>query len=146
MTAQQERIIPLIITAMFYSWLFINIKSNTYVPLIFSSFVLGATIAIFISFFINNFSKISLHTVGMGGLVAMIFILYISYGYNDFILNLGFLGMYRIHLSLFLILGVLLAGAVGAARLYITDHNTSDIYGGYLVGLTSQLIAYIILF
>lgn len=146
MTSQQERIIPLIITAMFYLWLYINIRSNTYVPLLFSSFVLGATFGIFISFFINNFSKISLHTVGMGGLVAMIFILYMSYGYSDFILNLGFIGMYRIHLSLCLILGILLAGLVGTARLYITDHTKSDIYGGYLVGLASQLLAYLILF
>ena len=146
MTSKQERIIPLIITAMFYLWLYMNIRSNTYVPLLFSSFVLGATFGIFISFFINNFSKISLHTVGMGGLVAMVFILYLSYGYSDFIIDLGFIGMYRIHLSLFLILGILFAGLVGMARLYLTDHTNSDIYGGYLVGLASQLIAYIILF
>jgi len=121
MDSRQERIVPLIITAMFYLWLFVNIKNNTYVPLLFTSFVLGATISIFISFFINNFSKISLHTVGMGGLVCILILLQVSFDYTDFIVNLGPLGMFHVHLSLLIIIGILIAGSVGAARLYLTD-------------------------
>lgn len=146
MDSRQERIVPLIITAMFYLWLFVNIKNNTYVPLLFTSFVLGATISIFVSFFINNFSKISLHTVGMGGLVCMLILLQVNFDYSDFILNLGPLGLYQMHLSLLIIIGILIAGSVGAARLYLTDHTNSDIYGGYLVGAASQLISYMFLF
>jgi len=146
MDSRQERIVPLIITAMFYLWLFVNIKNNTYVPLLFTSFVLGATISIFISFFINNFSKISLHTVGMGGLVCILILLHVNFDYSDFILNLGPLGVYQIHLSVLIVLGILIAGGVGAARLYVTDHTNSDIYGGYLVGLTSQLMSYLFIF
>lgn len=146
MDSRQERIVPLIITAMFYLWLFVNIKNNTYVPLLFTSFVLGATISIFVSFFINNFSKISLHTVGMGGLVCILILLQLNFDYNDFLINLGPLGMYNVHMSLLFIMGILIAGAVGAARLYLTDHTTSDIYGGYFVGAASQLISYFFLF
>jgi len=146
MDSRQERIVPLIITAMFYLWLFINIKNHTYVPLLFTSFVLGATISIFISFFINNFSKISLHTVGMGGLVCILILLQVNFNYSDFILNLGPLGMYNVHLGLLIIIGVLIAGSVGAARLYLTDHSMTDIYGGYFVGVFSQIISYIIIF
>lgn len=145
MNSRQERIVPLIVTAMFYLWLFINIKNNSYIPVLFSSFVLGATIAIFISFFINNFSKISLHTVGMGGLVTMIILLQFQFEHSDFTIYLGMLGTYTIHLSFLIILSIIIAGLVGVARLHITDHASQDIYGGYLVGFLSQILAFIIM-
>ena len=41
---------------------------------------------------------------------------------------------------------VLLSGAVGTARLYLKAHNEQEIYGGYVVGILSQMIAYRIFF
>jgi len=82
----------------------------------------------------------------MGGLVSILILLQVNFNYSDFILNLGPLGVYQTHLSVIIILGILIAGGVGAARLYLTDHTNSDIYGGYLVGVTSQLISYMFLF
>ena len=61
MKSKEERVGPLIVTGIFYLWLFMNIKDNTNISEVFSFFVLGSTIALFISFFVNNFSKISLH-------------------------------------------------------------------------------------
>ncbi|MCB0643086.1 MAG: hypothetical protein KDC44_15660, partial [Phaeodactylibacter sp.] len=59
MEERNERIGPYIITSIFYLWLFINFYHNSQVPTIFTSFVLGATIALFVVFFINIFAPIS---------------------------------------------------------------------------------------
>jgi len=142
MTEKQERVVPLIITAMFYLWLFVNIKSNSFIPLLFSSFVLGATVAIFLSFFINNFSMISLHTVGMGSLVAMILLLKLNSEFQDFTITLGSLGVFSVHIDIILLLAIIFAGLVGTARAYLVHHEKQDLYGGYLIGFISQFIAY----
>ena len=55
--------------------------------------MLGATIALFIAFFINIFSKISAHAVGMGGLVAMVLISIISFSHGAFTFKLRWVGM-----------------------------------------------------
>ncbi len=143
---RKARVIPLLISSIFYLWLFVNIKSNSYIPMLFSSIAFGATISIFLSFFINNFSKISLHTVGMGGLVAVVFLFKLSFDYQDFIISAGPLGMYKIHMNFVVLAVIIIAGIVGSSRKYITNHSWQDIYGGYLVGFMSQVLAYGILF
>jgi len=143
---RKERVMPLIITGVFYLWLFVNIRQNSIVPSAFSIFVLGATIALFVAFFINNFSKISLHTVGMGGLVAMVFIIRSFFSYNVFYFNFGPLGSYAISLDLILFLAILFAGLVGTSRLHLNAHRKQEIYMGYLVGILAQVIAFRFLF
>jgi membrane-associated phospholipid phosphatase len=137
-----ERIGPLIGTGIFYLWLYINIYRNPMFPEAFVIFTLGATIGLFLAFFINNFSKISLHGVGMGGLVTAVFLIRFFYSYNSFILDTGFIGVYHIHVNLLLYLVIIIAGLVGVSRLYLGAHNKADLYGGYLVGFISQIIAF----
>jgi len=139
---RKERVMPLIITGVFYLWLFVNIRQNSIVPSAFSIFVLGATIALFIAFFINNFSKISLHTVGMGGLVAMVFLIRTYFSYKVFSFNFGPLGVYSISLDLILFLSIIFAGLVGTSRLHLNAHRRQDVYMGYLVGVLAQVIAF----
>lgn len=69
MKDSKERIGPLIVTAISYLWLYLNVRTHNAIPIPYANFILGALIALFIAFFINNFSKISLHGVGMGGLL-----------------------------------------------------------------------------
>lgn len=143
---RKERVMPLIITGVFYLWLFVNIRQNSIVPSAFSIFVLGATIALFVAFFINNFSKISLHTVGMGGLVAMVFIIRNYFSYNVFYFNFGPLGSYSISLDLILFFSIFFAGLVGTSRLHLNAHRKQEVYMGYLVGILAQIIAFRFLF
>ncbi len=142
MSKREERIAPLIITGIFYLWLFVNIKSNPGIPEAFIAFSLGATIAVFVSFFINNFSKISLHAVGAGGFLAAILMIRVLFSYDSFILRLGGLGQYLIHVDLVIMLGILIAGLVGTARLILKAHNQQDLYGGFIVGVIAQIIAF----
>jgi len=139
---RKERVLPLVLTSVFYLWLYVNIRQNSIVPAAFSIFVLGATIALFIAFFINNFSKISLHTVGMGGFVAMVFLIRTYYSYDIFYFNMGPLGTYSVSLDFLLFFSIIIAGAVGTARLALRAHRKQDVYMGYLVGFLSQLVAF----
>lgn len=139
---RKERVLPLVLTSIFYLWLYVNIRQNSIVPVAFSIFVLGATIALFVAFFINNFSKISLHTVGMGGFVAMIFLIRGYFSYGVFYFQIGPLGSFAVSLDFLLFFSILAAGIVGTARLALQAHRKQDVYMGYLVGFLSQLIAF----
>lgn len=139
--SREERIGPYIITGIFYLWLFVNFLHDPRVPVAFTSFVLGATIGLFLAFFINIFSKISAHAVGMGGLLAMIVITMFLYSYDTLTVYAGWFGQIEISMATVLILAILLAGMVGTSRLLLQAHDMQDLSGGFLVGFVSQFIA-----
>ena len=143
---KEQRIGPYIITSIFYLWLFRNFLGNSVIPTAYTSFVLGATISLFIAFFINIFSKISAHTVGMGGLVGMVVITMLLFSYGAFEVTLPVIGTVYLQMISVLIAVIILAGLVGTARLLLEAHEPLDLYGGYLVGFASQLIALRFLF
>lgn len=147
MPDKKERIGPLIITGLFYMWLYVNVRNNDNIPSALSFFILGMTIAVFVALIINSFSKISLHTIGAGGfLMGMIFIVFrFTYGYLDVSLPI-FGSEWRWSDRMVLAIVFLLVGAVGTARLYLKAHAQNEIYGGYIVGILSQMIAYRIFF
>ena len=147
MEDKNERIGPLVITGMFYMWLYVNIRNNDLIPNALSFFILGSTIALFIALIINSFTKISLHTIGAGGLVtAMILIIY-NWSYGSLIINMSFFDIqFIVDDRLLLYLIIILAGCLGASRLYLKAHSEDEIYGGYLVGIVSQMIAFRIFF
>jgi membrane-associated phospholipid phosphatase len=133
---REERIGPLIICIVFYTWFYINVYRNADVPIVVGVFTLGSVVALSISFLITVFSKISLHTVAWGGLLGLVVNLLWSFGYHTLpIFN------WNIHSRVVLIVLVLISGLVASARLILSAHSSRDIYGGFLVGFTSQLIA-----
>lgn len=137
----QERIGPMIATIIFYVWLFLNYRQFDKGPEIFEANILGATIALGVAFVINNFSKISLHATGVGGLVgaAIIFRFVIDRWSYDIQLGGNTLALSP---NTFLCGVIVLAGVVGTARLYLKAHRPQDIYGGYMVGFMAQVLAY----
>ncbi len=141
-----DRIGPYIITGVFYSWLFINFFNSPKIPTAFASFVLGATIGLFLAFFINIFSKISAHAVGMGGLAGMVIITMMLFSYDTFIVESALIGSVEISMNTLVVLAVILAGLVGTCRLALEAHEPRDLYGGYLVGFATQFIALRIIF
>ncbi len=141
MRDKTERIGPYLLTGILYLWVYYNFRQNGQVPTAFTAFMLGTVIALFLAFFINIFTKISTHAVGMGGLVGMVIITMLLFSYNTFNLDLGFLGNYNVTIGTVLLTVILAAGMVGSARLLLQAHDPLDLYGGYLVGFTAQLIA-----
>jgi hypothetical protein len=147
MKDKNERIGPLIVTGLFYMWLYVNIRNNDSIPAALSFFVLGCTISVFLALIINSFTKISLHTIAAGGLATgMMYILFhFTYGHLDVAIPV-LQTQFRMSDRLILIIIMFTAGAVGASRLYLKAHKENEIYGGYVVGILSQLIAIRIFF
>ncbi|MFK7980816.1 MAG: hypothetical protein AB8G86_12600 [Saprospiraceae bacterium] len=130
------RIGPFIATGLLYLWLYANFNRLTDVPPVFKSAILGCVIALFTAFVLNIFSKISLHAIGMGSLIGMTMVTMLLFNYNSFQFGETTYSMYAL---LFLI--IVLAGLVGSARMILENPSPRDLYGGYLVGFSTQLIA-----
>lgn len=145
MNGDKERVGPLIATGIFYLWLFVNIKGNDFIPVPFSIFVLGSIIALFIGFFISNFSNISLHTIGIGGFLMGMIIFRFNFAYDQFVVKSDLFGTYLVSINLILIILVVICGLIGTSRLFIGAHDREQVYGGYVVGFASQIIAFMIL-
>ncbi len=141
MREREERIGPLIVTGMFYIWMFYNFYKNPELPEAFTIFMLGATLGLFVAFLINLFLKISLHAVGMGGLLGMVVITMLLYSYDSFPL----LDMNVHMVSLFMSV-ILACGLVGTARLILDAHKAVELYAGYIIGFSMQFIAFALLF
>ena len=123
---KMDRIGPYIIVGLLYIVIFMNFVSNTSLPSQLSIFALGSTIGLFTAFIINLFSKISMHTVGMGGFLAMVIIIMAnSHAGNEYVL----------------VLAILAAGLSGTSRMLLAAHEPADLYGGYLIGFLAQFVA-----
>lgn len=135
-----DRIGPFIIIGVCYLWLTVNFINSNQVSDFLTTFMLGATISLFMGFIINIIEKISLHTIGMGGLLAgyLILIEHFGFGAASFVWN----GTeYSIHLMLILLLLIFISGLVATSRLILGAHMPREVYGGLLVGLLGQVIA-----
>jgi hypothetical protein len=78
----------------------------------------------------NIYFKISMHAIGMGGLIGMM-------------LMVLFDGMMMSGLPF--VLSILLSGLVMTSRLIASDHEKGDIAAGFLAGFLSQVLAATIL-
>ena len=130
----KDRIIPFVAVATFYLWTAWMFKpsANMKIPsnqLVFFM-MLGCCLSIFIAFFINIFSRISLHTLGAGSLLGLL---------------LPLIRISTFDLRLVLIAAILIAGIVGAARLALQAHSQREVFTGYLVGFIGQFFAFTIL-
>lgn len=133
MPKREERIIPFIITCASYlgiiylytEVLHLNIDHKIH------SFIAGATIAIMIGLVITLSWKISLHMIGIGGVVGMIVL----------VSKLG-----ETVLLYPLMLTILIAGIIGFGRLYLKAHNIQQVIAGFFLGFFSELIPLMFLF
>lgn len=127
MEDKQERIIPFIATMIFYIWAFMAVKNHfDFMPKIFGVFVLGTLISVFASFFINLFVKLSIHMVGVAGLLTGTMMMMMS--------------SERSLLTAFIVI-ILINGLVATSRLYLKAHTIKEVYIGFLIGIAGQMLA-----
>lgn len=143
---KEERIGPYLITGILYMWVYYNFAQKGELPPAYVSFMLGTVIALFLAFLLNIFSKISAHTVGMGGLIGMLVITLLWFSYGSFTVDINLYGTVEVRMLHLLIGGVLIAGAVGTSRMLLKAHEPNEIYGGYLVGFAAQVFAFLYIF
>ncbi|MFK7806568.1 MAG: hypothetical protein AB8F74_02085 [Saprospiraceae bacterium] len=142
MKSKSERIGPYIITGILYMWLFQNLLNNPEIPGAFKIFLLGATLGLFMAFFFNLFTKISMHALGMGGLLGMTILTMLLFSYETFTINIGPASALEISMSALLMLVILLTGVVCTSRLILGAHSLQDLYSGFIIGLATQFIAF----
>ncbi|MGB1317271.1 MAG: phosphatase PAP2 family protein [Flavobacteriales bacterium] len=118
MHTAKERSLPFLTTIVFHcSTLYLFSKMP--VPSLFSNLVLGAIASVAMAFIINLKWKVSIHMLGMGGLVGTIIGLMLRYQVNA--------------LSLIMML-VVLSGIVGYSRLKLNAHTPLQVYVGFVLG------------
>ena len=69
---QKERIIPYVITMFFYWWMYYLSRNFKDQPIDLKYFYFGIFIATSLGLIVNNFIKVSLHAIGISGLLMAI--------------------------------------------------------------------------
>jgi len=142
MPKREDRIGPLLITLAFYIWFFININGNPDYPDSLRFVALAITLAVGTGFFINNFSKISLHAIGGSALSVTLVLLLLKSQKASIDIKFFMIEGYRVSAIFAILLSIVLAGAIGSSRLYLRAHTIEELYGGYLVGVIAPIIAF----
>lgn len=122
---QKDRIIPYIASGTYYFWAFWVLKNQAYPPLMIG-FMLGVFICTYAALLVNIYSKISMHAIGMGGVLGIFLVIMRS---NTMLMTWP------------LAAALLLTGLVCTARLLVSSHRPKEIYSGLLLGIACQFIA-----
>ena len=127
--SREERIYPLLAAAVFYYLTYYMLKSFP-ISFIFSYYMLGSTFLTILAMIISFYRKISLHMIGIGGMLGLLMGLSLN-------LNLD--------LTWFVIAAIILGGFLGFARIQSNSHKPSEIYSGFLVGASVMFLLFIFL-
>lgn len=121
-TNRKERTIPFTIAGIgyfvsgFFLW-------QTHAPIWMTNFMMGAGVVVIIDIIITRWWKISAHTSGMGGLVALCFRI-MAQGWE----------ISPITMSVIALCSIFAAGLVGTARLYLGKHDLYQVLAGFACG------------
>jgi hypothetical protein len=121
---RKERNIPLIITTLLYvttSYIIFRFP----IPLFLKSFIFATAFLSILVTLINFWWKISLHSVGAGALIGLVFLLSIKM---------------LTPLEWYLISAVLIAGLVLSSRLRLNHHSPMQVWIGLLTGFSGLIL------
>lgn len=141
---RHERIGPYIASGILYLTLYLHVTRADF-PVSLRVVTLGSLLALWVCFFLNNFIKVSLHAAGVGGLVALVALTKLTFGYSQ--AQIGIPGGVNVVLPLdYIMYGVILiAGMVCTSRLILKAHNLKEVYLGFGIGLLGITFSYFIL-
>jgi len=122
----KERIAPYMIVMVFYWWLWYLSKNFTDQPFELRIFFLGTFLTTPVALVLNNFFKISMHSIGVGSMLAFIVIL-------SFVKSADMTAAVAV--------AALITGLVCTARFLVSDHTNKEIYTGLILGIICQLVA-----
>lgn len=122
---QRDRIIPYIASMTFYFWAQYVLREQPAIPRILVGFMFGVFISSSMALIANIYNKISMHAIGMGGLIGIFLVIM----QQDTMLMTWPLSMV-----------ILIGGIVCTARMIVSDHRPKEIYSGLFVGLVCQFL------
>lgn len=127
---QKDRIIPYVACITFFFWSY-YVSKQLNDPLELRAFLLSAFIAASASLLINNYIKVSMHAIGVGGMLCF-FILLLFANQVDEVLPL--------------LAAVLITGITCTSRLVASNHTTAEVSVGLIAGALLQFIAWLIVY
>ena len=125
---QRERIIPYVIVMFFYWWMYYLSRNFTDQPIALKYFYFGIFIASAIGLIVNNFMNVSLHTMGVSGLLTAVILVSVYYPINNLI---------------WVVLAIIISGLVTSARMLASDHTNRELITGWVIGIVTQVAAFI---
>lgn len=129
MKTAEERKWPFLFSIL---WFYLGFEVLTKLPLPKSLYLLmiGALVILFIAHAITLRWKISVHMLGVGGLIGALIGISQRFQYDHFIM-----------ISII----ILFAGFVGYARLKTNSHNFQQVYAGFIIGLIIEwMVTYLL--
>lgn len=145
MTDKYERIGPYLVTSVLYLSLYLHLAKTKAFPSPLLVASLGAVIALFAGFFLNNFKKVSMHAIAISGFAVLMCFLYLEYSEPSFLLHLPFLTGLQVPSVFLIYAGIIVAGIVCSARLIVDMHTSGEVYLGAVTGAVSMTMAYLII-
>lgn len=120
---REQRFIPYLFTALCYCVAAYYLY-YCHAPQWFVMFMAGSAVTVLIMALVNLKWKISAHMAGIGGVVALIYQIHV-------------MGLSAFDLLWLLCLTIIVAGALGSARLALKRHDTWQVLAGAVVGFLS---------
>lgn len=129
---QKDRIIPYITCGIFFFWMYLVFHNQQQVSTILTSFIFGVFITSSVALIANIYYKISMHALGVGGALGLMFLILFT--------NPSWA------VSIPLMITILISGIVCTSRMIASDHTQNEIYMGLFFGVLCQLAsAYFVL-
>ena len=125
MKTSEERKWPFLLSVLWY-YLGFELLTNIALPISLYLIMIGAITIVLIAHFITLNWKISVHMLGIGGVIGAMIGLSQRFQFNHF------------YLILFLFF---IAGLIGYARLKTNSHNYRQVYSGFILGVILEWIA-----
>jgi hypothetical protein len=123
--SQKDRIIPYIVSMIFYFWAWYVSKNLHDSPLL-TAMLLAVFLSCIAGMMANIYYKISMHGIAVGAL----FILFVWMASNGTVV-----------FGSWLAIATLITGLVCTARFIVSDHSGFEVYSGLMAGALCQLVA-----
>ena len=123
---QKERIVPYIASITFFFWSYYVFKHQPETPRVLVGMCRGMFLSSAAALLLNNYFKISMHGMGIGGLLGLV-----AVSIWD---GTQFIGTP-------VLIAFLISGITISARKIASDHSWFDIIAGFVIGFAFQLIS-----
>lgn len=127
---QKDRIIPYVACITFFFWSY-YVSKQLNDPLELRAFLLSAFIAASASLLINNYIKVSMHAIGVSGMLCFFMLLLFSNKVDE---------------VLPLLAAILITGITCTSRLVAGNHTTAEVTVGAIAGTIIQFVAWMIVY
>lgn len=128
METNKERVMPLSFTLIPYI-LSVYFLVKLPIPPTISAFMLGASLSVAFCLITSIWWKVSIHMVGIGGVVGFLIAFSIRL-YTDVLI--------------YIIAAVIVSGLLATARLYLKAHKPAQVYIGFIAGFFIMLLSILI--